>query len=70
MSFRKNRPKHSPSPFAQIFGLRYIPVKVTYALILTENWLGYIVGGFFCKNSSGHPAWGRATDPLWHHCEY
>jgi hypothetical protein len=26
-----------------------------YALILTKNWLGYILGDFF-ENSSGHPA--------------
>jgi hypothetical protein len=27
----------------------------SYALILAQKWLGYILGDFF-KNSSGHPA--------------
>jgi hypothetical protein len=29
-----------------------------YALILTNNWLGYILGDFF-TNSSGHPGHNR-----------
>jgi hypothetical protein len=32
-------------------------VPVTYVLILTNNWLGYILGDFI-KNSSGHPEAG------------